>query len=155
MHSIRIVEPRITVETNAQGTTNIEVVLKKVSAGGAAGGRALAVDELVVESGEVALATAPARLFGGDQSPGSFAYLENPRIGSEGGRGRATPRYHDGWISLQEGIVHSSGRDTSYVRRVCKALAESLPERFRYPVAERAKRRGDPCLIVSVLDRLK
>jgi uncharacterized protein involved in outer membrane biogenesis len=70
VYSIGIESPRILVETGAGGTTNIEQLLKKLSAGGGKGqapasapkgsaGTGLAIDKLYVKSGEVVLATGP------------------------------------------------------------------------------------------------
>ena len=62
VHSIIIDQPRITAETNAQGTSNIEALLRKpksrpgASSGssGTAGGGNLVVDQFSVNSGEIA-----------------------------------------------------------------------------------------------------
>ena len=99
----------------------------------------------------------------------SYAYLENPEIGSEKGRlkirarfsgrsakdffGRciglgdsfvvavtATPYFRDGYIALKDLNVQSEGKDSYYIRKVRAALSESLSKDFRYNVADDAKR---------------
>jgi hypothetical protein len=99
----------------------------------------------------------------------SYAYLENPEIGSENGRlkirarfsgrsakdifGRciglgdsfvvavtATPYFRDGYIALKDLNVQSEGKDSYYIRKVRAALAESLSGDFRYDVTGDAKR---------------
>ena len=59
VRSIEIDEPRILVETNAQGATNVEALLKRLSAQGAPAdppGVALVIDELRVRRGEIVVA---------------------------------------------------------------------------------------------------
>jgi len=53
VRSIRIEEPRITVETNERGLTNATEALKKISStpSGGSGGPTLAIDNLAIESG--------------------------------------------------------------------------------------------------------
>jgi uncharacterized protein involved in outer membrane biogenesis len=77
VHSIVIDQPRITAETNAQGTSNIEALLRKsksrpgASSGsnGTPGGGNLVVDQFSVNSGEIAFA-----------EPGSSHGVEHLRI---------------------------------------------------------------------------
>jgi uncharacterized protein involved in outer membrane biogenesis len=62
VHSVVIDQPRITAETNAQGMSNIEALLRKPKpssgassgSGGTAGGGNLVVDQFSVNSGEIA-----------------------------------------------------------------------------------------------------
>lgn len=66
IYSIEVKQPRILVESNAQGGTNIEAFIKNLSSGtaaksapppktsaGSAGGASLAVDKLAIDSGEI------------------------------------------------------------------------------------------------------
>jgi len=98
----------------------------------------------------------------------SFAYLENPKIGEVNGRVRidarftgrsaasvfgkcvglgdsfnltiaAAPVYQDGYLLLKH-IEVASSRDSYYIRRVRRALAQSLAADFRYKVSDDAKR---------------
>ncbi len=108
-------------------------------------------------------------LRGNRKSPCNYAYLENPRLDAEQGRLRlraqftgrsgvdlfggclgpgdsfevtilATPEYREGWIGLKEVEVDTNGRDGFYIRRAAKSLAERLPDEFRYPAAQEAKK---------------
>jgi hypothetical protein len=94
----------------------------------------------------------------------NFAYLDKPRIRSDGGKLRihahftgrsalnivgqcvglgdafdlailATPQYKDGNLVLGEVTVVSEGKTGYYIRRVCTAMSASLARDFRYPVA--------------------
>src|SRR5438128_1639636 len=77
VRAITVERPRITVESNAQGTTNVETLLKKASAGkaGAAksgsGGRGanLAIDELSLHNGQVTMTGSGASDLAGLASP--------------------------------------------------------------------------------------
>jgi hypothetical protein len=98
----------------------------------------------------------------------NFAYLEGPRIQGAGGRLRirarftgrsaldmfgkcvglgdafglvilATPQYRDGFVTLTGVTVTSDGKTGYYIRRVCAALATSLGQDFRYPLASESQ----------------
>ena len=99
----------------------------------------------------------------------SYAYLASPRLSGSNGRlnvetrfsGRsavdvfgscvglggdfdltilATPYYVNGKLALKQVLVDSRGRDSLYIRRVCKALAESIEREFSYPIHETARK---------------
>jgi hypothetical protein len=98
----------------------------------------------------------------------NFAYLESPKIESDGGRLRirakftgrsslnvlgqcvglgdafqvvvtARPVYKDGQLRLQD-VSAAGDRTGFYIRRVCTALAGSLATDFKYPLEAEAKR---------------
>ncbi len=98
----------------------------------------------------------------------SYAYLENTKVGESNGRlairtrfsGQsavgvfggcvglgdafdlvitATPTYQDGSIVMRDVSVDTSGRDSFYIRRVKAALAKSVPEYVKFPIARVAK----------------
>jgi hypothetical protein len=99
----------------------------------------------------------------------NFAYLEKPRVRSDGGLLRITARftgrsalnlagqcvglgdafdvvvtaipvYRDGALGLQQVKVTSDGKTGYYIRRVCEAMQASLVKDFKYPLEEQAKR---------------
>lgn len=99
----------------------------------------------------------------------NFAYLEAPRIESDGARIRirakftgrtalnvvgqcvglgdafpviitAKPIYKDGQLRLAEVMAASDGRTGYYIRRVCAALSAGLPRDFRYPLEGEARK---------------
>lgn len=99
----------------------------------------------------------------------NFAYLEKPRVQSDGGRLRirakftgrsaanflgqcvglgdafdltitATPQFRDGNISLRDVAVASDGKTGFYIRRVCTAMSASLARDFRYPISTDAQK---------------
>ncbi len=99
----------------------------------------------------------------------NFAYLEQPRIQSDGGRLRihakftgrsamdvfgqcvglgdafdltirATPQFRDGNIGLKDVTVASDGKTSFYIRRVCAAISASLERDFRYPMASETRK---------------
>jgi hypothetical protein len=98
----------------------------------------------------------------------NFAYMESPKIESDGARLRirakftgrsslnvlgqcvglgdafhvvvtARPVYKDGHLRLQD-VTAVGERSGFYIRRVCTALASSLAHDFRYPLESEAKR---------------
>lgn len=98
----------------------------------------------------------------------SYAYLQDPKVGADGGllnvqarfSGRsalnvfgvcvglgdafelsihAMPYYQDGFLKLKNVRVEGKGRDSYYIRRVCAAMARSLQTQFSYRVLEEAK----------------
>jgi hypothetical protein len=98
----------------------------------------------------------------------NFAYLESPKIESDGGRLRirakftgrssinvlgqcvglgdafpvivtARPQYRDGKLRLHE-VVASAEKTGFYIRHVCAALSSSLERDFAYPLETEAKR---------------
>lgn len=106
---------------------------------------------------------------GGKSNRCNFAYLESPKIESDGGRLRirakfsgrsslnvlgqcvglgdafnvvvtARPQYKDGCLRLQEVAASSGDRSGFYIRRVCTALSGSLERDFKYPLEAEAKR---------------
>ncbi|MGH9674355.1 MAG: hypothetical protein ACRD44_14340 [Bryobacteraceae bacterium] len=107
---------------------------------------------------------------GARESKCSFAYLEHPRLGGDNGRlviharfhGKSarsffgkclgwgdnfdvtitgTPQYADGIVTLSNVVVTTpDGRETLYIRRVRKALAESLGRDFKYRLKDDAQR---------------
>ena len=99
----------------------------------------------------------------------NFAYLESPKIESDGGRLRirakftgrsslsvlgqcvgmgdafqvivtAKPVYKEGRLRLQEVVAASDGKTGFYIRRVCTGLQTSLERDFAYPLEAEAKR---------------
>lgn len=99
----------------------------------------------------------------------NYAYLENPEIRGENGSlsvrarfsGRsaldifgkciglgdsfdvtitAVPYYQEGVIRLKDLRVESKGRDSYYIRRVRKALGETLRKEFQYDLREDVKK---------------
>jgi len=99
----------------------------------------------------------------------NFAYLESPKIESDGGRLRirakftgrssvnvlgqcvglgdafrvivtARPQYKDGRLRLREVVSETDGRTGFYIRRVCAGLSASLERDFAYPLEDEAKR---------------
>jgi hypothetical protein len=99
----------------------------------------------------------------------SFAYLENPEVGSEEGRLRirarftgrsatdvfgrcvglgdsfftvitAVPYYQEGAIRLRDVVVRNEGQEGFYARRVRTTLARELPAKFSFRVYEDARR---------------
>jgi hypothetical protein len=99
----------------------------------------------------------------------NFAYLEAPHVESDGGRLRiharftgrsalnllgqcvglgdafplaivARPIYKDGQLRLTDVTVASESKSGLYIRRVCAALAASLPRDFRYPLEDEARK---------------
>jgi hypothetical protein len=99
----------------------------------------------------------------------NFAYLESPKIESDGGRLRirarftgrssvnvlgqcvglgdafqvivtARPQYKDGRLRLQDVVAASDGKTGFYIRRVCTGLSTSLERDFAYPLEAEAKR---------------
>ena len=99
----------------------------------------------------------------------SYAYLQDPVIGGDGGllnvrarfSGRsalnvfgkciglgdsfevlirALPYYQDGFLRLKDVRVDGKGRDGFYIRRVCAGLAGSLRTQFSYRVLDEAKK---------------
>ena len=106
---------------------------------------------------------------GGKSDPCNFAYLESPKIESDGGRLRirakftgrssvnvlgqcvglgdafqvivtARPQYRDGRLRLQEVVATSDGKTGLYIRHVCASLSSSLERDFGYPLETEAKR---------------
>ncbi|HNY41986.1 MAG TPA: hypothetical protein PKJ41_16405 [Bryobacteraceae bacterium] len=98
----------------------------------------------------------------------SYAYLQDPKVGADGGllnvqarfSGRsalnvfgvcvglgdafdisihALPYYQDGFLKLKNVRVEGKGRDGFYIRRVCAAMARSLQTQFSYRVLDEAK----------------
>jgi hypothetical protein len=98
----------------------------------------------------------------------NFAYLEAPRVQSEGGMLRirakfsgrsslnalgvcvglgdafevvlnARPQYREGYIRLVE-VKAASGKTGFYSRRVCQALESSLARDFKYPLEAEARK---------------
>jgi hypothetical protein len=99
----------------------------------------------------------------------NFAYMESPKIESDGGRLRirarftgrssvnvlgqcvglgdafqvivtARPQYKDGRLRLQDVIASGDGKTGFYIRRVCTGLQTSLERDFGYPLEVEAKR---------------
>ena len=99
----------------------------------------------------------------------NFAYMEAPRITSDGGRLRirahftgrsalnmlgqcvglgdafnviviATPEYHDGNIVLRNVTAAGDGKTGIYIRKVCTALSTSLARDFKYPLSSVAQK---------------
>lgn len=99
----------------------------------------------------------------------NFAYLEKPRVESDGDRIRirakftgrsslnvlgqcvglgdafpviltARPVYKDGQLRLADVVAVSDGKTGYYIRRVCAALATGLPRDFHYAVEEEARK---------------
>jgi len=99
----------------------------------------------------------------------NFAYLESPKIESDGGRLRirakftgrssvnvlgqcvglgdafqvvvtARPQYKDGRLRLHVVAASSDGKTGFYIRRVCAGLSASLEHDFAYPLEAEAKR---------------
>ncbi|MBK5293961.1 MAG: hypothetical protein JJE04_20085 [Acidobacteriia bacterium] len=99
----------------------------------------------------------------------SFAYLENPVVGSEQGRLRirarfsgrsafdlfskcvglgdafdlsilATPQYKTGSVVFKNVMVESYGPDRFYKKQVRRVMAASLERDFRYPLAAEVRR---------------
>jgi len=98
----------------------------------------------------------------------SYAYLQDPKVGGDGGMlhiqarfsGRsalnvfgacvglgdsfdisihAMPYYQDGFLKLKNVRVEGKGRDGFYIRRVCAAMARSLQTQFSYRVLDEAR----------------
>jgi hypothetical protein len=99
----------------------------------------------------------------------NFAYLESPKIESDGQQLRirakftgrsslnllgqcvglgdafpivvaARPRYKDGDLRLEGVAAKSDGRTGFYIRRVCTGISSTLERDFRYPLEAEAKR---------------
>jgi hypothetical protein len=108
-------------------------------------------------------------LKGTQKSKCSFAFLQDPKLSGGEGRlliharfsGKSarsffgkcvgwgdsfdviisgTPRFEDGVVRLRDVHVDAKGRDSMYVRRVRRALAESLAKDFKYRLADDARR---------------
>ncbi len=108
-------------------------------------------------------------LKGTQNSKCSFAYLQDPKLSGDHGRlliharfsGKSArsffgkcvgwgdsfdvtisgaPHFQDGIVTLREVQVGANGRDSMYVRRVRKALAESLEKDFKYRLGDDARR---------------
>jgi hypothetical protein len=106
---------------------------------------------------------------GNQKAKCNFAYLERPRIQSDGGKLRirakftgrsalnvlgqcvglgdafdlnilATPQFRDGNIGLKDVTVMSDARTSFYIRQVCRAIAASLGRDFRYPMASETQK---------------
>lgn len=109
------------------------------------------------------------RYLGSKRTKCNFAYLQKPRLQSEGGKVRilalftgrtsldvfgrcvglgdefdvvitARPQYKGDGIGFAEVSVKSASKNGYYIRRVCAAMAASLERDFRYPLASEARR---------------
>jgi hypothetical protein len=109
------------------------------------------------------------RHLGSKRTKCNFAYLQKPRIHSDGGRLRITaqftgrtsldvfgrcvglgdefdliisarPEYRNEGIGFADVKVQGAKKNSFYIRRVCAAMSASLARDFKYPLAAEARR---------------
>ncbi len=123
VHSIVIDQPRITAETNAQGTSNIEALLRKpksragANAGsGGTGGGDLVVDQFTVNSGEIAIV-----------EPGTSHGVEHLSVGDINISVRDFARDQSCRVEFNARLFGSAGSRVRLAGQAGPFTADSLP----------------------------